>query len=305
MPARPREDRAKDLRDSFPFEEAQAMLPGIALPPHPALPCFVIGAASGGPEAFGRTLARLWPPFPPIVLIQSIHPESVAKFAEWLRRVCPLDIKVVEAGDLVLPDRVLPAAGDWHVQLAGPPPWTWVTFGQEIPAAVRGDRPFDIALESATRVYGRNAVGVLLTALSRDGVDGSKAIRAAGGVALGQDEATSVIYGPSRIALAEGALSARFPLDELPRIIRDFPAYRDALEGNHPAFLSGPRPIGSGTRPTAGLWWRSHLFCRAAGLGRPSAIDDGPVRRAHGLSIPGDDRRPERGRARGGLAREA
>jgi two-component system chemotaxis response regulator CheB len=79
-------------------------------------------------------------------------------------------------------------------------------------------------------VYGRNAVGILLTGLGRDGVEGCKAILAAGGLALGQDAPTSVIYGPSKVALDEGALSAQVPLDELPGILQDVWAYRDQLE---------------------------------------------------------------------------
>jgi two-component system chemotaxis response regulator CheB len=214
------------------------MLPDVDPAADPASPCFILVAATGGSGAFGGILSALRPPFPPVLMIQAMHPAFVGRFAEQLRQAGPIDLKVVEDGDLVLPDRVLLATANWYPRFDGPPPRVRVTPDGDAPDLLRRGRPFDLALESAARAFGRNAVGVLLTALSRDGVDGCKAIRAEGGIALGQDAATSVLYGPSRIAREEGALDAQFPLDELPRIIRDFPAYRDALERNHPALFS-------------------------------------------------------------------
>jgi two-component system chemotaxis response regulator CheB len=196
-------------------------------------------AASGGLQAFSHVFAALHSPVPPILALQRINPHYAADFVERLRHVCPLAIRVAAEGDLLLPDRILVAPGDRRVELAGDPPRSWVTLHPE-PPAVRGERrreeAFDIAFCSVARVYGRHAVGVLLTGLGRDGVDGCKAILAAGGLTLGQDAATSVIYGPSKIALDEGALSAQFALDELPAILRNSAAYRDWLEGRrtHP-----------------------------------------------------------------------
>jgi two-component system, chemotaxis family, protein-glutamate methylesterase/glutaminase len=201
--------------------------------PDSGLPCFVIAAATGGLQAFSRILPALRPPVPPILAIPRIHPAYAAAFAERLQRVCSVAVKVAAEGDLVLPDRVLIVPGDCHVELAGTPPRTCVTIRQ-VPPGARGERrreqSFDVAFRSAARVYGRDSVGILLTGLGRDGVDGCKAILAAGGIALGQDAATSVVYGPSRIALDEGALSTQFPLDELPGILQDFSTYRDRLE---------------------------------------------------------------------------
>jgi two-component system, chemotaxis family, protein-glutamate methylesterase/glutaminase len=198
--------------------------------PDSGLPCFVIAAATGGLEAFSRILAALRSPAPPIVAIQRIHPAYAAAFAGRLQGVCSLAVKVAAAGDLVLPDRVLIAPGDHHIRLVGVPSRAWVTLHDDLPEAGNTKPSFDIACRSAAQVYGRYSVGVLLTGMGRDGVDGCKAILEAGGIALGQDAATSLIYGPSRIALDEGALSAQFPLDELPGILRNFAAYRDRLE---------------------------------------------------------------------------
>jgi chemotaxis response regulator CheB len=150
---------AEDLRGSFRIEEARIMLQDVALPSDSVLPCFVIVAASGGSEAFDEVLASLRPPFPPITAIQAIHPNFMAKFAEWLRRIGSLDVKIVAEGDLVLPDRVLLAAGDSHAQLAMRTPRVWVMPGHDGPDVIRGDghreRAFDLTFASAARKLSR------------------------------------------------------------------------------------------------------------------------------------------------------
>jgi two-component system chemotaxis response regulator CheB len=69
-----------------------------------------------------------------------------------------------------------------------------------------------------------------MTGMGRDGVDGCKAILATGGCTLGQDEATSVVYGMNKAAFVEGAIRAQFALDELPGILRDIAAFRSEVE---------------------------------------------------------------------------
>ena len=75
----------------------------------------------------------------------------------------------------------------------------------------------------------------MMTGMGRDGVEGCKAILAAGGFTLGQDEATSVVYGMNKAAFLEGAVKAQFALDELPGILQNIAAFRAALEPSpHP-----------------------------------------------------------------------
>jgi two-component system chemotaxis response regulator CheB len=71
-----------------------------------------------------------------------------------------------------------------------------------------------------------------MTGMGRDDVEGCKAILAAGGFTLGQDEATSVVYGMNKAALLEGAIKAQFALDELPGILRDIAGSRAVVDGS-------------------------------------------------------------------------
>ncbi len=104
-----------------------------------------------------------------------------------------------------------------------------VTLSDE--PAVSGHRPsIDVLFQSAARVYQSAAVGIIMTGMGRDGVDGCKAILAAGGFTLGQDEATSVVYGMNKAAFLEGAVKAQFALFDLPSIIRELDALRAEFE---------------------------------------------------------------------------
>jgi two-component system chemotaxis response regulator CheB len=182
----------------------------------------VIGISTGGPQALSQVFPLLNPPLPPILVVQHMLAEFTAVFAQRLDRYTDpaITVKIAEEGDLVLPDRILIAPGGRHLVLTGTPPRVRATISDE--PEVSGHRPsIDVLFRSAAQAYQSGVVGILMTGMGRDGVDGCKAILAAGGSTLGQDEATSVVYGMNKAAFLEGAIKAQFALDELPAILRD------------------------------------------------------------------------------------
>jgi two-component system chemotaxis response regulator CheB len=187
--------------------------------------CIVIGISTGGPQALSQVLPLLAPNSPPILIVQHMPGQFTGIFAERLDRYCPLAVKHAEEGDLVIPDRILVAPGGRHMTLTGHPPRVKVTLSDEPP--VSGHRPsIDVLFQSAAKVFQSTTTGLIMTGMGRDGVEGCKAILAAGGFTLGQDEATSVVYGMNKAAFIESALKAQFALDELPEILRNLAAYR-------------------------------------------------------------------------------
>ena len=76
--------------------------------------------------------------------------------------------------------------------------------------------------QSAARAYGPSIVGIIMTGMGRDGVEGCKRIIAAGGSTYGQDEATSVVYGMNKAAFLEGAVQVQFPVENLPALIEQW-----------------------------------------------------------------------------------
>ncbi len=173
--------------------------------------CIVIGISTGGPQALSQVLPPLTAPMPPILIVQHMLAEFTGVFSERLDRYTSPTIKVKQAeeGDAILPDRILIAPGGRHLAVAGSPARPRVTISDD--PEVSGHRPsIDVLFRSAAQVYQSAVVGVLMTGMGRDGVEGCKAILAAGGFTLGQDEASSVVYGMNKAAFLEGAIKAQF-----------------------------------------------------------------------------------------------
>jgi two-component system, chemotaxis family, protein-glutamate methylesterase/glutaminase len=191
--------------------------------------CFVIGISTGGPQALSQVFPLLVPPLPPILVVQHMPAQFTGIFAERLNRYSSLPIKQAEEGDPVLPDRILIAPGGRHMVLIGQPPRVRIALSDQ--PSVSGHRPsIDVLFQSAARAYQSAAIGVLMTGMGRDGVEGCKTILAARGFTLGQDEGTSVVYGMNKAAFLEGAIKAQFALDELPHVIQNIAALRAELE---------------------------------------------------------------------------
>jgi two-component system, chemotaxis family, protein-glutamate methylesterase/glutaminase len=196
-----------------------------------ATSCVVIGISTGGPQALSQVFPLLSAPLPPILVVQHMLAEFTSVFTQRLDRYTSPTIKVKQAedGDMVLPDQILIAPGGRHMMLAGPPSRVRVAITDD--PEVSGHRPsIDVLFRSAAQKYESGVVGILMTGMGRDGVEGCKAILAAGGLTLGQDEATSVVYGMNKVALLEGAIKAQFALDELPGILQDITGFRAGIE---------------------------------------------------------------------------
>ena len=191
--------------------------------------CFVIGISTGGPQALSQVFPLLVPPLPPILVVQHMPAQFTGIFAERLNRYGKLPVKQAEEGDIVLPDRILIAPGGRHMVLVGQPPRVRIALLDQPP--ISGHRPsIDVLFQSAARVYQAAAIGLLMTGMGRDGVEGCKAILAARGFTLGQDEVTSVVYGMNKAAFLEGAVRTQFALDELPQVLQNINTIRADIE---------------------------------------------------------------------------
>lgn len=177
-----------------------------------------IAASTGGPAAVQTLLNGLGANISlPILLAQHIARGFVAPLAEWLSATTCLPVRVARPNERLLPGHVYLAPDDQHMSV----------FVRDY-AAFRSIRPgdrycpgADILFESVATVYGRRAIGVILTGMGDDGARGMQTLRAAGSRTLAQDEASCVVYGMPRVAVELGAVERVAPLDELARAIRD------------------------------------------------------------------------------------
>jgi two-component system chemotaxis response regulator CheB len=175
----------------------------------------VIGASLGGPRALATLLRGLPGGFPvAIAVVQHIADGFTEGLATWLASESRLDVREARDRDALRPGRVLVAPSGRHLLVAD-----GVARLSDAPPVDTFKPSVTPLFLSAARSYGARACGVILTGMGRDGADGLKAIRDAGGPTLAQDEATSAVFGMPRAAIDLGAVDRVLPLDEIARAL--------------------------------------------------------------------------------------
>jgi len=174
----------------------------------------IMGASTGGTEAIRQVLQPMPPDAPGILIAQHMPPGFTLSFAQRLDACCRITVKEAEHGERVLPGHAYIAPGGFHLSLARSGANYMVHIDQEPP--VNRHRPsVDVLFDSAARHAGRNAIGVLLTGMGRDGAEGLLRMRQAGAHTLAQDEASCVVFGMPREAIALGAAHEVAPVQEM------------------------------------------------------------------------------------------
>ncbi len=205
---------------------AQKHQPPIAKDPEAPTPasvglndkCIAIGISTGGPPALSSLFESLRPPMPPIVVVQHMPPSFTKPLAWRLDSLSQLSVKEAAHGDLLKPNQVLIAPGGMHLQLRRLGKATKVVIRDGAP--VSGHKPsVDVLMGSAAELFGNNCLGVIMTGMGRDGAAGCGAIRTKGGYVLGQNEATSDVYGMNKVAHVEGNVDHQFGLNEAATVI--------------------------------------------------------------------------------------
>jgi two-component system chemotaxis response regulator CheB len=175
----------------------------------------VIGISTGGPNALREVFSKIDGDIPqPIVVVQHMPPGFTEEFAKSLDRICPLDVKEAAEGDLVRPGRILIAQGDRHIEVEKRSLGT-VAHVTEAPP-VNGHRPsVDVLFASVAKSYGNRALGVIMTGMGRDGARELGSIYREGGITLGQDEASSIVYGMPKAAFEMGHVTQQVGLTDM------------------------------------------------------------------------------------------
>ena len=173
-----------------------------------------IGASTGGTESLRHVLEALPPDAPGIVIVQHMPEKFTAAFARRLNGLCAIEVKEAEDGDTVLRGRALIAPGDKHMMLQRSGARYYVSV-KDGPLVSRHRPSVDVLFRSAARYAGANAVGFIMTGMGDDGAKGLLEMKQAGAHTVAQDEATSVVFGMPKEAIALGAAAKVMPLDHM------------------------------------------------------------------------------------------
>ncbi|NQD94630.1 chemotaxis response regulator protein-glutamate methylesterase, partial [Pseudomonas sp. CrR25] len=173
-----------------------------------------IGASTGGTEAIKTVLSGMPADSPGIVITQHMPPGFTRTFAERLNRLSRLHVVEAQGGERILPGHAFVAPGDRHllVERSGA---NYLTRLSDGPQAHRHRPAVDPMFQSLARCAGRNVIAALLTGMGKDGALGLRDIQQAGGHTIAQDEASCVVYGMPREAIALGAAEETLALEQI------------------------------------------------------------------------------------------
>jgi two-component system chemotaxis response regulator CheB len=178
-----------------------------------------IGASTGGTEATREVLVKLPADAPAVMITQHMPPGFTKSYATRLDTLCRIRVAEASDGERVLPGHAYIAPGGMHlsVERSGANYIARVRDGE----AVNRHKPsVEVLFQSAARVVGPNALGVMLTGMGADGARAMKEMRDAGSWNVAQDEASCVVFGMPREAIAHGATHEVLPLAQIaPKLI--------------------------------------------------------------------------------------
>jgi two-component system chemotaxis response regulator CheB len=181
--------------------------------PHQPLDIVALVASTGGPKALDHVLRALSPDFPlPITIVQHMPAPFVQAFADWLNQVAPLPVQVAQPGCRLAPGTITVAPPEAHLRVdPRRQPWLDRTTPPHT-----GFRPSGtVLLSSLAESFGPRALGVVLTGMGRDGADGLRALRLAGGLTIAESARTAVVDGMPRAARECRAAAHVLDLDEI------------------------------------------------------------------------------------------
>ncbi|HTY39058.1 MAG TPA: chemotaxis response regulator protein-glutamate methylesterase [Bacteroidota bacterium] len=184
--------------------------------PDRELKAVVLGISTGGPFALLQTIPKLPEKFPVgIAIVQHMPPRFTKSMAERLNSLSHIEVREAEDGDMMQPGVALVAPGGMHMTFSKSMGSVRVRITEE-PRGTLYHPSADVMMKSAAEVYNAPLLGLIMTGMGKDGLEGLKDIKKKGGFVVAQDEASCVVYGMPKAAVDEGVADIVQPLDEIP-----------------------------------------------------------------------------------------
>ena len=202
------------LPDISPKLSVDAVLPYLSNSIASTQKLIIIGASTGGTEAIKELLIQLPPDCPGILIVQHMPEAFTKSFAERLNKICKINVKEAEGNERVLSGHAYIAPGHSHLLLnrSGA---DYVTELSQAPPVNRHRPSVDVLFRSAANYAGKNAIGVILTGMGKDGAIGMLEMRKTGAYTFAQDEASCVVFGMPKEAIAMGGVDEVLPVKQM------------------------------------------------------------------------------------------
>ena len=173
-----------------------------------------VGASTGGTEAIKEVLTHLPADCPGIVITQHMPPGFTTSFAARLNSLCLITVKEAVQGERILPGHAYIAPGGKHFSIARSGA-NYVAVVDDAPPVNRHKPSVEVLFKSVASCAGRNAFGIMLTGMGADGAAAMREMKDAGSYNLVQDEASCIVFGMPREAIAHGAADEVLPLQQI------------------------------------------------------------------------------------------
>lgn len=225
--AQSRKATTRRARPSAALAPGEKLLADVILPPLPPRPVpatepvIVIGASTGGIDALKLLLESLPAEAPPVVIVQHMPEHFTLAFARRLNTLCTVTINEAKDGDVLQPGNVLIAPGNYHMLLRRVSSHYRVSI-LDGPCVSRHRPSVDVLFRSAAQAAGANAMGIILTGMGDDGARCMTEMRAAGAHTVAQDEASCIVFGMPKEAIAHGGVAKILPLTQIAGEIMNF-----------------------------------------------------------------------------------
>ncbi len=209
---------AHSLGGASPMEH---VLPSAARVGRPKRDIVAIGVSTGGPPAVQKVLSALPADFPACILIAQHMPATFTEaFARRLDNVCKIHVSEARGGDKIGPGLAYVCPGGRHLRLDMHGPLPFIDVVSE-PADALYKPSVNVLMESAGNSMGRRVVGVTMTGMGSDGVEGSRILKEKGGYLIAQNEASCVVYGMPKAVVDAGLADEVVGVDSLAASIQD------------------------------------------------------------------------------------
>lgn len=181
----------------------------------------IIGASTGGTEAIKSFLMEMPSDCPGILITQHMPAGFTKSFANRLDSLCKITVKEAAGGERILPGHAYIAPGDSHLLLARSGA-NYVTQLSDAAPVSRHKPSVDVLFQSAATHAGKNAIGIILTGMGKDGAEGMLKMREAGAYNFAQNEVSCVVYGMPKEAVAHGGVHEEAHIKDLPKLVLNY-----------------------------------------------------------------------------------
>lgn len=179
-----------------------------------------MGASTGGTEALREVLERLPANSPPILIVQHMPQYFTKTFAERLDRICQIKVKEADDMEIVAPGKALIAPGNRHMQVMRSGAVYYVKL-YDGPLVFHQRPAVENLFLSVAKYVGKNAVGVILTGMGKDGAAGMLEMKKEGAYTIAQDEKSCVVFGMPKEAIELGGVTKIVSLNRIPEAIME------------------------------------------------------------------------------------